>query len=393
MVLQRHGCARAGDPWTIHVQRRLWRGRRLQWTEVDTQLIVNDVVNDPSRDRVIASISSLMPGVGNTVAEIGPSTGAIIRQVTVGSDPGPLALSSDGSSLYVELDGTDNVVRIAMTTFTVVSSFRPGITVPSGAVSAKDIETVPGDPNAVAVAWKTPTSYAGFAVYDSGVPRTKVAPANPFVDTITFDGSPNRLFAYNARGASHEFSTWQVDPTGLTLTHSTPGLVNGSNTTIKFRAGRVQTSYGSMIDPIQRIVSGSYLVNGERGDVLPGLNRAYFVQGGTPTEFRADNYFSVSTATLEASAPITALVGTSRGLAIINASGKLSLIAARSDPASIHPLRPRRNTSAHSRVKRCRLLRTRSPTTRFASPCWRRSQPIAPREPTNSSRSTPVPEP
>ena len=31
----------------------------------------------------------MLPGIGNAVAELDPSSGAILRQVTVGGDPGP----------------------------------------------------------------------------------------------------------------------------------------------------------------------------------------------------------------------------------------------------------------------------------------------------------------
>ena len=310
------------------------------WNEVDAPLLVNDVVNDPSRDHLLVSLRATMPGFGNSVAEIDPSTGAIIRQVAVGTDPGPVALSGDGKVLYVGLNGSDRVVRVDMVAFTVVSSFQSGLANAPGPLFAKDIEVVPGDPNAVAVAWRTglipdaAQTFAGLAVYDNGAIRTKVAGSSLSVDSIVFDGSPGRMYGYNAQTNTHEFSTWQVDPTGLSLLNATPGLITGNSTTLKFRGGRIQTSYGAVIDPLQRIVVGSFTSTAEQGDVVTSANRAYFVHNGTIDEYRADNYFNVAAGSLSASGTATALIGTSRGIAIANSAGALMLFGSQIGPAA-----------------------------------------------------------
>ena len=53
---------------------------------------------------------------GNSVVSVDPATGAIGTPIPVGSEPDKLAISSDGTTLWVGLDGASAIRRVNLTT-------------------------------------------------------------------------------------------------------------------------------------------------------------------------------------------------------------------------------------------------------------------------------------
>ena len=68
-------------------------------------IITKDVVFDRTTGKLYASVPSQAGAMGNSIARINPVTGQIEGFVFIGSEPGKLALSDDGHTLYVSLDG------------------------------------------------------------------------------------------------------------------------------------------------------------------------------------------------------------------------------------------------------------------------------------------------
>src|SRR5690242_4126534 len=64
---------------------------------------VKDVVFDRNTAKFYASVPSTGGAMGNSIAKIDPATGQVENSVFVGSEPGKLALSDDGHTLYVSL--------------------------------------------------------------------------------------------------------------------------------------------------------------------------------------------------------------------------------------------------------------------------------------------------
>ena len=58
-----------------------------------------------------------MPSLGNELVEIDPVNGALGRHVLVGSDPGRVVVTDDGSMAYVALRGANQIVRVDLATF------------------------------------------------------------------------------------------------------------------------------------------------------------------------------------------------------------------------------------------------------------------------------------
>ena len=121
-------------------------------TSID--LPVNDVVYDPVSGLLYASVSSFGGSFGNTIVAIDPAMRVIRKSAWVGSEPNRLAVSDDGSVLYVGLDGSYQARRVSLPDLTpgphiqLVGSDPPD---PKPFVVG-DIEVQPGHPNVVAIA-------------------------------------------------------------------------------------------------------------------------------------------------------------------------------------------------------------------------------------------------
>jgi hypothetical protein len=127
----------------------------------------NDIVYNPTDGLIYASVPGTASGIGNSVVGLDPVTGNVMRQIFVGSNPNKLALSTDGTQLFVGLDGAGAVAQVNLSTGTVVSQFSVGTSNYNGIITALYLATVPGLPNSVAVN----NSANVVTIYDSGVAR------------------------------------------------------------------------------------------------------------------------------------------------------------------------------------------------------------------------------
>ena len=113
---------------------------------------------------------------GNSVVSVDPETGALGTPIYVGSEPDQLAISSDGTTLWVGLDGASAVRKVNLTTGTAGMQFSFNNN--SGTYAfppvAHAIGVLPGSPNSIVVSSAVnPDLYTdGLAIYDSGVRRT-----------------------------------------------------------------------------------------------------------------------------------------------------------------------------------------------------------------------------
>src|SRR4026208_1393331 len=74
-------------------------------------LTTNDLVYSSTTGKIYASLPSAAGSGGNSIAAIDPTTGLITSTTFIGSEPNKLALSDDGHSLYVSLDGAFAIRR------------------------------------------------------------------------------------------------------------------------------------------------------------------------------------------------------------------------------------------------------------------------------------------
>lgn len=188
-------------------------------------LSVNDIVYNPNDGLIYASIpGSMAGGIGNTIAKIDPTTGVIVNSVFVGSNPNRLALSSDGTQLFVGLDGAGAVAQVNLATFTTTGQFSLGSgTNGNGApYTAISLAAVPGQSNSVAIY----NSNEVVTIYDSGVARTNNSSGFPIYvgnGAIAFGASASTLYL-TANGSNlYQLTIGSTGVTAATQLGTGPG--------------------------------------------------------------------------------------------------------------------------------------------------------------------------
>lgn len=216
----------------------------------------SDIVYNAADGLIYASVPSDSPDVtGNQVVGIDPNTGNVVRQIFVGSNPNKLALSTDGTQLFVGLDGAAAVAQVDRTQGKVVNQFSlGGASEYSSSLTALYLAAVPGSPNSVAVA--TQTSYGsgagtGITIYDSGVAR-----ANSWTSgegPMTFGSSAATLFV--AFGSTIEQPT--IDSTGVTASTALTTLSQYQVTWLQYDSGNLYLSDGQVLNASTGALEGT----------------------------------------------------------------------------------------------------------------------------------------
>jgi trimeric autotransporter adhesin len=174
----------------------------------------NDIAYNPADGLLYASVPTEAVGtLGNCVVGIDPLTGAVTRQIWVGTNPNKLAISTDGTQLFVGLDGAGAVAQVNLTQGKVVNQFSlrggPGVYDPP--FTAQYLAAVPGSPDSVAVAIQGSfSSGTGVTIFDSGVPRT-ASSSSAGEGPLSFGSSASNLYM-----AGSVLADLTVGSTGIT---------------------------------------------------------------------------------------------------------------------------------------------------------------------------------
>lgn len=209
----------------------------------------NALVYNPNNRLLYASVpSSGGPSLGNSIVPIDPYTGNLGTPIFVGSEPGTMALSSDGSALWVALNGAAAVREVNLTNQTAGLQFTlgGGTGVYNPPAAAKALAVMPGQPNTVAVAGPTNFSYQSLVtIYDSGVARTNAANGAiqccSGISGLAFDSTGTKLYEV---GSGYGVAT--VDSTGITSATSLNSTASSSNLDVD--NGRAYLTTGIVLD-------------------------------------------------------------------------------------------------------------------------------------------------
>ena len=108
-----------------------------------------DMIYEPFTQKIYASIPATSPTNPNSLVTIDPATGSAGVPIPIGNDPGVLGLSSDGSTLYVGLNGDDTIVPFDLRTQTAGTEIPLGFDPQRGPFTAADLQVQPGHPTTV----------------------------------------------------------------------------------------------------------------------------------------------------------------------------------------------------------------------------------------------------
>jgi trimeric autotransporter adhesin len=224
----------------------------------------NSMVYNPVNGLFYVSVpSSAGAPYGNSVVSVDPETGALGTPIPVGSEPDQLAISSDGTTLWVGLDGASAIRRVNLTTGTAGLQFSLGGNngVYANPPKALALAALPGSPNSVVVSW--PNDNEGtVAIFDSGVQRG-TAPSSSVAGgayALLANGTKSEIYA-----AGGTYQTYTYSASGLTPLATGPSGFNyaasGTNE-MQIASGTLYTDFGQAFDAESGALLGTFYATG-----------------------------------------------------------------------------------------------------------------------------------
>jgi Abnormal spindle-like microcephaly-assoc'd, ASPM-SPD-2-Hydin/Beta-propeller repeat len=238
------------------------------------------VVSVPSRKLLYASIPASAGTHPNTVIPIDPETGATQAPIAVGNDPRALAVSDDGSFLFVAAQGDQVIQRINLSTGQIDRTFAyPSNSLVLSRPFRATMLTVPGSQTSLLVHFADTNSFGGVMELfnDAGL-------VNSVPDLTQFDTGVNvSSFAFTDAGTAYSlpftlaspfFNVFTIDGTGLHFTPVTGGNVGNSTTGLSLISdGKLlYTKAGQVWDPIAKTKVGSFPVSAINPTSFPNLH-------------------------------------------------------------------------------------------------------------------------
>jgi hypothetical protein len=212
-----------------------------------------DMVHDPTRNLIYVASHASAPVHPSSIIVVDAATGAVLSSVPVGNDPQSLALSDDGSALWVGLLGEGRVRRLTPGATLVPG---PAYSLPklltTGEASAPiSVAVLPGHRRRSPSACKGTGSadyYGRRAVFilDDGQPRANFIQPPEVGASFLVNGPPGRLLGV---GDTSNLLVFRLTAVGATL-DSFGGLFGILNNTSDFiySAGAAYASTGEVVD-------------------------------------------------------------------------------------------------------------------------------------------------
>jgi hypothetical protein len=225
-------------------------------------LATNDLVFDPVRRVLYATVPSAVPTMGNGVAIIDPATATVTGSFFVGGDPRALAISDDASSLYVGVDGVDSVCHVDLPTLAVDAPVSLGSD-SLGPRIAQEIRVVPGASTRYLVSRRdrccTP-GFAGLALF-SGTKQIAEWTGRAGRESVAFVDASN-FFGYNNSDTGFDLYRFTIDGAGIHPVADNTGALSGFAIEISYQGGWLFGTNGQAVSAATTTAVGSYSANG-----------------------------------------------------------------------------------------------------------------------------------
>ena len=215
----------------------------------------------------------------NSVVAFDAVSQKVVKTLLTGNTPDAIAVSDDGTLLYVGLDATSSVAQISLPAgninFTVSLGNNSG-----GPLVADSIAVVPGAAHTFILSRNTlncPSCPAGVQVYDDAVPRSGTAGQAGYTDdTLQFVSDPTVVYSTQLYASPAVVFSYKIDPSGISLAQtgtSTSGLGGAAMAT---DGKSLYAANGQVIDPATLTLKSTFPQNGDSFHVDVPNTRVYF---------------------------------------------------------------------------------------------------------------------
>ncbi len=242
------------------------------------EIASNDLRYDATRNRLWLAVPPTTAG-GNSVQSLDVASGNLGSPISLGAEPTSLAISDDGSRMYVGFLTASSIRPIDLATETAMAAFA----LPNdqnGPTIATDLAVQPGHAETVAVAPAegsfTPVGLSP-VIFDSGVPRPN---GNVYASgNLLLWASASRIYDYTNDSNASVYS-YDVDSQGVTA-NSFRGGINNDYLRLVAAGGLLYNRNGSIFDATNFNRVGSFAFS-TTNFFPPAVDltrkRAYFLQ-------------------------------------------------------------------------------------------------------------------
>lgn len=166
----------------------------------ETYIAPRSIAWNPVNKRIYGSVGPASGKYRFYLAEINPANGSITRKLKLNQEPSNIAVTSDGSALYVVGNQGGNIIRVKLPSFTVDSTFKLGKEYHSiGFDQGLGICTIPNKPDDLVVCERK--GYGGrVAVWSKGVMKPQVVERN-LTDVVVSGTDPTCIYGVAHRGS------------------------------------------------------------------------------------------------------------------------------------------------------------------------------------------------
>ena len=219
-------------------------------TEFDLGFVANDAIYDSHRNLIYASTGSSDPATGNSIFTINASDFSVVSRTIVGSEPNQLAISNDGSTVLVGIDGARSVRSWSPETGEIgplhsVFSFNNDPAV------AEAIAPSPLDATRFVVSVDTINSSGSGDLRVIDIEGGTVSTFSSFrarVNSLAFVGN-NSLIGFNNSTTGFDVSRFTFDGTSLVLDQQVGQRFSGFSREIEAVDGFVVSTGGRAANP------------------------------------------------------------------------------------------------------------------------------------------------
>jgi hypothetical protein len=208
-------------PHTLRLVQGTVNGQAIALNDLVTRRVAvqhNALLFDAQRGVYYASVPGAAAGSGNRIASIDPATGAVTYSLPVGSEPNAMAIAADGASIYVGLDGSGEVVRLALPGFAELGRVRLPSTSFYGQFTAETLAASPVDADVFAVALaRTSVSpkHGGVALVRAMQLRPRQTQDHTGSNLIVFGADGQSIYGYNNESTEFGLRRLEVLADGL----------------------------------------------------------------------------------------------------------------------------------------------------------------------------------
>ena len=250
-------------------------------------LTASSLVADPVGGMLYAAIPASATQNPNTIIPINPATGAMMTPIPVSTDPQRLAVSADGSELYVATSA-GVLQRLNLKTLAIEKTFNLPVDSEWGQTYVQEMHVMPGSPQSIVVELfaNVDPFEDGAALYNnSGLVNWlpgEVPTKTPLkLDSFTFT-SPSAIYGLPMN--STFFPQVQVSPSGISFSGGGGGETSQVNGSIVRSDGTLlYTNSGQVWNPSTQKLLGTYLE--------PGGSQLFYADSVVPDTAKGKTYF------------------------------------------------------------------------------------------------------